>query len=100
LVFLGGVAGASARGLIGELWSGLWSTSAINVIGTALLAALLLRNPQRRLRLTAGIGFLGSFTTFSAFAVDTLEATRVVGVANVVVTVGLGWLVVRLAVRR
>ncbi len=46
-----------------------WTTFAINVVGSALLAALLLLPPARRSALwaaTLGPGVLGGFTTFSS----------------------------------
>ena len=99
-VFVGGAAGAWARHLITEPIDSLWGTALVNVVGTVLLALLLVRNPSRRLRLVAAVGFLGSFTTFSTFAVDAVEAGFTSGSVYVLVSVGLGWLATRLAGRR
>lgn len=72
-VAVGGAAGAALRWLVGEVvadGSGFpWTTFTINVIGSALLAALLLLPLARRSAVWAvglGPGLLGGFTTFSA----------------------------------
>ena len=44
----------------------------MNALGAAVLCALLPRLQDRSVRLAVGTGFLGSFTTFSGFAVDTV----------------------------
>lgn len=83
-VFLGGVIGAGAR--LGIELALPWSNSGIpwaiviaNVGGAMVLGALLTalarlgnETPGRRdLRLFAGTGMLGGFTTYSSFATDT-----------------------------
>lgn len=75
LVALGGVAGALARVAVGELLphepgSWAWSTVVVNAAGALVLCLLLplIRTPTTRLALATGL--LGSFTTFSGFAVD------------------------------
>lgn len=83
LVAAAGGAGAVARHAIG-LTAGStafpWATLAINLVGSALLGALAAAASTRGLPadLTAalGAGFLGAFTTFSAFSVETLTMTR------------------------
>lgn len=88
LVAVGGAAGSAARhgvqvavGTIDRLPLG---TLAVNVVGAFCLGLLLewLARPgteprrHRNLRLLLGTGFLGGFTTYSAFA---LETERLVG---------------------
>ncbi len=93
LVGVAGVLGVLARYGIGRLTlhheALLWSTVAINIVGSFLLG-LLAAAPwfSRDLREAAGIGFLGGFTTFSTFSVQTVleadagrSATAVVYVA-------------------
>lgn len=82
LVFVGGALGTAVRYLISTAVppvGGLpLATFGINVIGAFLLGWLLetlaLRGPdhgmRRSVRLFAGTGILGGFTTYSAFAVD------------------------------
>jgi CrcB protein len=76
----GGSAGAAARYLIGREWpapAGAFpvSTLAVNVLGCALIGALMVMvtdvwSRQRLLRPFLGTGVLGGFTTFSTYAVD------------------------------
>ncbi|MGE0392276.1 MAG: fluoride efflux transporter CrcB [Vicinamibacterales bacterium] len=82
LVGAGGFLGAIARYLttnaIGTSASGIpWATFVINVSGSLLLGALgtaatrgLIGAPEP-VRLALGVGFLGAFTTFSTFSVET-----------------------------
>lgn len=93
-VAAGGAVGAIARwGVQGggepTIGGDVWRTVAINVIGCfaiGVLVAWLTRRPTRfdnaagvwskRLRAFIGIGFLGGFTTFSAYAGDAVELMR------------------------
>jgi fluoride exporter len=100
VVGLGGAAGAAARYGLGLAWpeAGLtfpWTTFAINVVGSlaigVLLAALERRaTPHPAIRPLLGTGFLGGFTTLSAYADQTrilLSAGRwVVAAAYVAAT--------------
>lgn len=105
-VATGGAMGASSRFLIGSLlarWTGTalpWPTLAINVSGClalGLLDAWLTTRPTGTgggLRSFLGAGFLGGFTTFSAFG---LETTRLLqrqamteAIAYVVLSVMVG----------
>jgi CrcB protein len=82
LVFAGGAVGTAARYLLSSVIpvaAGIpVGTFGINVVGAFLLGwlleALALRGPDTggrlRMRLFAGTGILGGFTTYSAFAVD------------------------------
>ena len=80
LVAAGGAAGSVARYLTGTLtgrWGGWpWGTLAVNILGGFLMGVLIgtlaLRGggDQERLRLLLGVGFLGGFTTFSAFSLE------------------------------
>lgn len=117
LVFVGGSLGTGTRWLISTVvptpqqWPlGIF---VINVVGAFALALLLEwltrdgpdRDGRRALRLVAGTGFLGGFTTYSALAVDSvmlLESARpLAGLGYAVLTLMLGglasWCGLRLA---
>jgi len=82
LIGLGGALGAMARHgvnmaafrLLGPEWP--WGTFAVNVLGGFLIGALVGwlahagRPDATELRFTLGVGFLGAFTTMSAFSLD------------------------------
>jgi fluoride exporter len=74
-VAIGGLLGVLARFGIGRLslhheWL-IWSTVAINVVGSFLLGLLVAGQWfDRDLRDAVGVGFLGGFTTFSTFSVQ------------------------------
>ncbi len=79
-VMAGGALGAALRYMIGtalklragEGWP--WGTFSVNILGgfaMGALAALVLRGSvSEPLRLFAGVGLLGGFTTFSAFSLE------------------------------
>jgi len=82
-VMLGGALGAGARFLLSlrvQLWLGgpmPWGTLTVNVLGCIAIGAVVewttagRLSPELRAPLVAG--FLGAFTTYSAYAYDTLE---------------------------
>lgn len=83
-IAVGAVLGAWARfavgGLISERWAGAfpWGTFVVNVTGAFLLGLLNGLAISRgafspSLRLALGIGFLGSYTTFSTWAFETVR---------------------------
>lgn len=82
LVFGGGGTGAVARYLLAAAVARLlgtgfpWGTLAVNVIGAFLIGLLTgigaaKLNMDQNLRLLLVTGFLGGFTTFSAFSLET-----------------------------
>jgi CrcB protein len=89
-VVLGGIVGTGLRigldTLIPHTDTGFpWSTLLINVVGSFVLALLVARAwpvAPDWLRAGLGAGLLGSFTTFSAFAVSLVTLTRA----------GFGWM--------
>jgi CrcB protein len=81
---LGGALGALARWLVSDgmhRWLGRdfpWGTLAVNLAGSlamGLLAVLLVERfaPGPALRAGLLVGFLGAFTTFSTFALETVQ---------------------------
>lgn len=88
-VVVGGIAGTGLRILLDAALPHTdttvpWSTLIINVVGSFALGLLVARVwpvAPAWLRAGLGAGLLGSFTTFSAFAVSLVTLTRA----------GLGW---------
>jgi CrcB protein len=83
LVALAGAAGALARYGIGSAVGPRdfpWSTLGINMAGSFALGLLLrtgdLRGWPDVVTLCLGVGFLGAFTTFSTFSVETQSMLR------------------------
>jgi CrcB protein len=83
-IAFGGAAGAVSRWLMVtgvHRWFGRdfpWGTLGVNVLGSfamGLLAVLFIArfDPGPAVRLGVLVGFLGAFTTFSSFAVETLQ---------------------------
>jgi fluoride exporter len=79
-VFLGGGLGAVARyGLSGLLVRGSFplGTLAVNILGSfcigLVIATLLVRAAAPEWRLFLATGLMGGFTTFSAFALETVQ---------------------------
>ncbi len=81
LAMAGGAIGTGARYLAsnavaraaGTGWP--WSTLSVNVIGGFLMGVLAGRvaDSGDPVRLLLGVGFLGGFTTFSAFSLESVE---------------------------
>jgi len=87
LIALGAAAGANARYLIG-VWAGNrlgadfpYGTLIVNLVGSFVLGFLLTLGTGRlqlspEARLLFAVGFLGSFTTFSSYTVESLNLLR------------------------
>lgn len=86
VVGLGGALGAVARYLATDWVRALagdafpWGTLAVNVSGSFALGFLMVwlqsMAPSSQIRQLVGIGFLGSFTTFSTFSYEAVEMAR------------------------
>lgn len=89
LVALGGALGSLTRWGVGELLPGTWATLTVNLVGCLAIGLLvgLVEDRRPRLRLLAGVGFLGGFTTFSAFLLETSALSTGPGAAYAVATV-------------
>ena len=105
LLAAAGAAGALCRyGLAGLVQSGLgarfpWGTLVVNLVGCFVAGALFGLFESRwalsgEARIIVFIGFLGAFTTFSGFMLETSELARdaqwLSAVANLVLMNGLG----------
>ena len=82
-VGIGGFLGANARYLLGA-WIGTrmgsafpYGTFAINVTGSFILGVIMgiveVRTLSPVVRLAAGVGFVGAYTTFSTFSYETIR---------------------------
>lgn len=80
---LGGAIGAGARHLVGRATLALWGpgfpvgTLAVNILGGFAMGLLMgwlaaRASGDEALRYLLGVGFLGGFTTFSAFSLEAL----------------------------
>ena len=104
LVGVGGFLGSEARYLLGLSLTALFGTAfpygtlAVNLTGSFVVGVLVGLGDGRGLageaRLLLVTGFLGGYTTFSAFSVETVRLAEQSGVAvaaaNVVASVGVG----------
>jgi CrcB protein len=91
LVAVGGVVGSLARFGLSHAWPHLVATFAINVVGAFALGALVARRPPEHWsRPLIGTGVLGGFTTFSALAVQTVDASAVTGAVYLAGTLLVG----------
>jgi fluoride exporter len=103
-VAVAGALGALARYGLGDVVSRRfpgfpWGTLAVNVTGSFLLGALFVVLTERTsaspaLRSTVMIGFIGAYTTFSTFSLETVrliqEGSTLTAGLNVLSNLGLG----------
>lgn len=99
LVGFGGLLGSVARygltGLVQRWAEGArfpWGTLAVNVLGCGLIGLLAGLADSRQLmsaetRIFLTVGFLGGFTTFSTFGLETLMLARGAGALSALVNV-------------
>jgi CrcB protein len=90
LIAVGAALGANARYLVG-VWAGSrlgadfpYGTFIVNIVGSFVLGFLLTLGTERlqlspEARLLLAVGFLGSFTTFSSYAVESMNLWRDAG---------------------
>ena len=100
LISVGAVLGANARYLVG-LWAAgrfggdfPYGTLIVNVTGSFVLGFLLTALDGRLplpsdLRFLIGVGFLGAYTTFSSYSVETLTLLRISGATSALVNIVL-----------
>ena len=85
LVAIGAAVGASLRYVVAQRLPNRVATLLVNVVGCALLGALLRPSPSTAA--LVGTGFCGALTTFSSFAVEARRSWRYT-VTTVVLCVG------------
>ena len=86
---LGAGRGAPIRYLVG-LWLDRrlhWGTLAVNLVGSFVLGVLVGAAVEGRWFALLGTGFCGGLTTYSAFAVQTVDGGRRRGAAYVLVSI-------------
>lgn len=89
LVAVGAAVGAPLRLIAGRALdrSSPWGTLLVNVLGSALLGWLVGHGVDGRPLALLGTGFCGAFTTYSAFAVQSVQKGGWAGTAYAVGTV-------------
>ena len=101
LVAIGGFVGATLRYFVGTLSPGLVGTLVANVLGSFVLGFVMYEAMytgviDEKTRVLGATGLLSSFTTYSTFAVETVQTTPLFGVLNVVGSYALGFSAVTL----
>lgn len=106
-VALGGAAGSVTRygvGIAAARLLGLafpWGTLAVNILGGLAMGVLAARTTpdNESIRLLIGVGFLGGFTTFSTFSLETVRLMEhqpgfaaLYAAASLLLSVGACWL--------
>ena len=92
IVGTGGFLGAISRFLLSSAIVTPFDTLTVNVLGSFALGMLmydteLLGYVSPRVRMGFGIGFLGSFTTFSTFAVQSYQMAPTFAILNIAANV-------------
>ncbi|MEV0296130.1 fluoride efflux transporter CrcB [Nocardia sp. NPDC050710] len=100
LVLLGGMVGAPARYLIDRAVAARFEsllplgTFTVNIVGSAMLGALIGAGAASPVLAAAGTGFCGALTTFSTFGYETIrlftDGAYLFAVGNVVISVAAG----------
>jgi len=96
LVAIGGFAGSNLRYLVDLLAGGLTATLAVNAVGSLALGFVLYEARRSDVlapetRSVLATGFLSSLTTYSTFALQTVQSPPVFLVANVAANYALGF---------
>lgn len=90
LAAVGGGLGAAVRFLLGHLLPGPWhpGTLVANIAGSFVLGLLLAHAVSGNVMALLGTGFCGGLTTYSAFAVQTVDLPPRRAVAYACLTLG------------
>jgi CrcB protein len=96
LIAIGGIVGANARYAVSLVLPGISGTFAANVTGSLVQGFILYEATHTGLladetRLVLATGFLSSYTTYSTFALQTVQANPFLGLSNVVANYAVGF---------
>jgi CrcB protein len=107
------IAGGGALGALGRFWMSIgvyrllgrdfpWGTLAVNVVGSFLMGLLFVLFLERlatgpEMRSAVLVGFLGAFTTFSTFSMETLSLIETGFLGKAVLNMGASVLLCVLA---
>lgn len=99
LIAVGGFVGASLRNVFAIVIPGLGGTFAANVFGCLALGFLSYEAEfvgvlSEETGYVASTGFLASLTTYSTFALETVQAAPILGIMNVVGNYSAGFVAV------
>lgn len=97
IVGIGGCIGSIARYQVNEWVPSLFGTFIVNVLGCVAIGILMYESMyfgafSRNARLLLGAGMIGSFTTFSAFATQSVEVGPVIGLIFIAANIFCGLL--------
>ena len=92
IIGTGGFFGAISRFLLSNAIATPFDTLTVNVLGSFALGMLMYETGfmgyiSPRVRMGLGIGFLGSFTTFSTFAVQSYQMPQTLAILNIAANV-------------
>ena len=95
LIASGGCVGAILRFVIDAFVPSLLGTLTVNFLGCVAMGVLMYESIyigafRPETRIFFGIGVIGAFTTFSAFAVQSFSAGPSVGIVNILASLTLG----------
>jgi len=97
LIAAGGFAGAVLRWYIDVQIPSMGGTLVVNflgcfVMGVFMYESIYIGKFSRDTRIFFGVGVIGAFTTFSALAVQSFQAGPVLGMANILANLLLGFI--------
>lgn len=97
IVGIGGFIGSIIRYQINEWIPSLFGTFIVNILGCVAIGILMYESIyfgafSRNSRLLLGAGMIGSFTTFSAFATQSIQAGLIFGILFIIANIIFGLL--------
>jgi len=97
LIAMGGFLGAVLRWYLDQQIPSLWGSLIVNVLGCFVMGVFMYESIyigqfSRDTRIFFSVGVIGAFTTFSALAVQSIEAGVVLGTMNLLANILLGFI--------